>query len=139
MSQVAQAGERQLGGLVGIGQPGGVVRCWQAFRVGTGEAERIAQGDQALLCTVMQVALQVGRSASAASTASRRAVLRSLTRASAPASRRSLSRSSRAADAASVTATGSIRTALPWMSAATVSPESVTMVTSRSGRTTTRP
>ena len=98
VSQVTQAGERQLGGRVGISQPGVMVRFRQAFRMGTGEAERVPQGYQTLLCTVMQVALQVGPS---------------LTRASAPASRPSVSRRSRAAAAASVTAAGSIRGELP--------------------------
>ena len=52
---------------------------------------------------------------------------------------RSVSSRSRAAETAPVTDAWSIRAGLPWISAATIWPASVTMVTSRSGKTTSWP
>ena len=58
--QLPQVRERLLGGEVSIGQPGRQDRVGPARRACPGQAERITQGYQALLCAVMQIALQAG-------------------------------------------------------------------------------
>ena len=60
MGQFSQIRERLLGGTVGIGQPGRKSGFGSARRANPRQAERIAQGDQALLRTVMQIAFQAG-------------------------------------------------------------------------------